>query len=190
MVPENTEISLALPEDEDAPLPFVAEDDGADNPAEEPSLFSLPVPHPDFKKKEEEKSQSPRGKISEEEGAEVVAEAAEEKPAETRPALSPEELQQAAQATSSGEPGSETLATAKKLPVIKPTWIIELAPGMKKTRPPAPEEHAVEKPAPESGQERKETTTAPPKPKTLVPVASAKGVAASRVSGRQQAQPS
>ena len=155
VVPENTEISLALPEDEDAPLPFVEEDDGADNPAEEPSLFSLPVPHPDFKKKEEEKSQSPRGKISGEEGAEVVAEAAEEKPAETRPALSPEELQQAAQATSSGEPGSETLATAKKLPVIKPTWIIELAPGMKKTRPPAPEEHAVEKPAPESGQEEK-----------------------------------
>jgi len=256
-VPENTEISITLPEDEDAPLPFVAEDDGADNPvekssnlpkdAEELSLFSLPVPQrPDFKKKEKAAAapETPEGKndtnktaaslddqavpsevsipvsavkddkprqekMSEEEGvernkvvehveqqsekidkkvvAEVFAEAAEEKPVETRPALSPEELQQAAQAASSDEPGSETLATAKKLPVIKPTWIIELAPGMKKTRPPAPEEHAVEKPAPESGQERKEATTAPPKPKTLVSVASARGVAASTVAGRQQA---
>ncbi|MCI5123883.1 MAG: AAA family ATPase, partial [Candidatus Electrothrix sp. AR5] len=63
VVPENTELSLSLPDNEGAPLPFVEEDNGPDNPAggptdspkdtEQSSLFSLPVPQrPDFKKKE------------------------------------------------------------------------------------------------------------------------------------------
>ncbi|MCI5223500.1 MAG: hypothetical protein D3924_12730, partial [Candidatus Electrothrix sp. AR4] len=34
----------------------------------------------------------------------------------------------------STEPGAETLAMAKKLPVIKPYWIVELKPGMKKSK--------------------------------------------------------
>ena len=128
--------------------------------------------------------------------AEVASEAGEKKPVSTIPVLSPEEVleevKQAAQAASVSEAGTETLVTAKKLPIIKPTSIIELTPGMKKTRPPS-----TEKPAPESEQKteqktelaRKEAATAPPKPKTLVPVASAKGVAASRVSGPQQIRP-
>lgn len=97
---------------------------------------------------------------------------------------------------------SETLASAKKLPVIKPALIVELTPGMKKTRPavhkdvaPAPatdEKDETDKSdvpdAPESRPETEKTVTesataaeneaatqaaaAPPQQKTLVPVAS------------------
>ncbi|WLE96422.1 MAG: AAA family ATPase [Candidatus Electrothrix communis] len=238
--PENTEIQLALPEeDQGAPLPFAPEETITEvisspssteqNEEVKPSLLSLPIPQRlKFKKKEdvivasvtqeeksdtesisslddkelplevstsiataeEDKPQAPQEmktpevveygeqfeKTDKEVVAEVVAEAVEEGSGETMSVLSP------------GEVGTETLATAKKLPVIKPTWIIELTPGMKKKRPLAAEEHAAEKPALESEQERKEATIAPPKPKTLVSVASARGVAASAVSGPQRTQ--
>jgi len=106
---------------------------------------------------------------------------------DTTSVLSQEELKQAVQAASAGKPGTETLVTAKKLPVIKPALIIELTPGMKKMRPSSVEEFALESEQ-ETEQEGKEAATAPPKPKTLVPVASARGVVASAVSGRQQVQ--
>lgn len=117
---------------------------------------------------------------------EVVIEAVEETLMETRSVLAPDERTPSEQTASApdDEVRTEALATAKKLPVIKPTWIIELAPGMKKRRPPA-----AEKPARSSEQkEKEEAATAPPKPKTLVPVASARGVVAPAVSTRQQAQ--
>jgi type II secretory pathway predicted ATPase ExeA/septal ring-binding cell division protein DamX len=234
--PENTEISLALPENEESPLPFVEEDDGSGNLSEESldlstngeesSLFSLPVPQrPDFKKNEKiviappsmlglpEKTSSSSEKQAEERGAEhnkvieqieqieqvekivqqyknidkdvvlrVVAESVDENPVETIPLFSPEELKQAAQAISSDGAGTETLATAKKLPVIEPALIIELAPGMKKTRPPSAEE-----PAPEPEKELKETGTEPPKKKILVPVASARVVTPSAPQNRSLA---
>ncbi len=225
--PENTEMQLALPEeDKGAPLPFAPEETITEvvsspssteqNEEVKPSLLSLPIPQrPAFKKREEGtekegKSQDPQDKkVLEEEGAEqskavehdeqqfekidkevvaeVFAEAVEDTSVETIQVLSSEELNPSAQAPSAGEVGTERLATAKKLPIIKPTWIIELTPGMKKTRPSIVEEHAAEKPAPEFEQERKEATIAPPKPKTLVSVASARGVAASTVAGQQQA---
>ncbi|MCI5138847.1 MAG: hypothetical protein D3922_10630, partial [Candidatus Electrothrix sp. AR1] len=126
-------------------------------------------------------------KIDKDVVVEIVAEAVEEKPVHTTSALSLEELKQPVQAASAGNTGTGSLVTAKKLPVIKPALIVELTPGMKKTRP-----LSVEEPAPESeqeiGQEKKEAATAPPKPKILVPVASARGVVASAVSGRQQIQ--
>jgi type II secretory pathway predicted ATPase ExeA len=239
MVPENIEISLTVPEDEDVSLPFVEEKAASENPAEEPSvgkpsdppkeaeepaLFPLPVPQrPDFKKKGTtppvseiaekidkviEQVQQPE-KTDKKTDPAVVAETAEESNTATAPALSSEELKRAVQAASSGGPESEVLATAKKLPVIKPTWIIELTPRMKKTRPPASEnssenssENLSEDAGPEAEQEvkqemqerqeverqKKEAAAAPPKPKTLVPVASAKGVAASRVSVPRQPQ--
>ncbi|MGB5687378.1 MAG: AAA family ATPase [Candidatus Electrothrix sp.] len=255
VVPENTEILLALPGDEGVPLPFVEEDDGSDNPAEEssdssknteePSLFSLPVPQrPDFKKRKkavvvseisrvqdtpgrqgapERKSNNTENaaslagqavplavatsvavaeeqseKIDKQVVAEAVTEVVEKESVDTISVLSLEELkqaEQAEQAVSASEPGTETLVTAKKLPIIKPTSIIELTPGMKKTRPPS-----SEKPAPEFEQEaeqeaeqetelaQKEAATSPPKPKTLVPVASARGVVASAGSGQQHVQ--
>ncbi|WPD23020.1 MAG: AAA family ATPase [Candidatus Electrothrix scaldis] len=135
------------------------------------------------------------------------------------PVLAPGELKHAAQEETSVEnehgEESETLSTAKKLPVIKPTSIIELTPGMKKIRPPASEESAAvpqtekseksekseeigepDKPAnaaasvaqPDEKEKEKEATSAPPKQKTLVPVASAR-VTTPAVSSPQASSP-
>ncbi|RWX47441.1 Type II secretory pathway, component ExeA (predicted ATPase) [Candidatus Electrothrix aarhusensis] len=205
VVPENTEISLALPKDEEAPLPFVEEGDRSDYPvgklspkdAGEPSLFPLPVPlRPDFKNNPNEggaedhkviKHVGQQYKKIDKNIVSGVVESVDEKNIETRQLLSPEELKQAVQVISSDGAGTETLATAKKLPVIKPTLIIELVPGMKKTRLPAARE-----PAPKfeqkTEQKRKKAAIAPPKSKILIPVASARGVVAPAVSGRQQIQ--
>ncbi|CAK8724588.1 Type II secretory pathway, component ExeA (putative ATPase) [Candidatus Electrothrix laxa] len=146
---------------------------------------------------EEDKPQARLEKVVKKEGEEVVVEAVGKKPAGTMAVLSPEELKRDVQVASAGETTSmDNLVTAKKLPVIKPASIIELTPGMKKTRPPSVEESApkIEQKAgqevkqgaeQETEQEQKEAAITPLKPKTLVPVASARGVVASGGSGQQ-----
>ncbi|MCI5166633.1 MAG: hypothetical protein D3903_11195 [Candidatus Electrothrix sp. GM3_4] len=203
--PENAEILLALPDEDDGSGNFSEESSDPPNDAEKPAFFSLPVPQrPDFKKNEKivrapgmpgipgtsevstpftatEKGGIERNKVVEQveqqyekAGKDIVLGGIAE-PVEGNYVKIISQL--SVQATSSGEVGTETLATAKKLPVIKPTLIIELTPGMKKTRPPSAEE-----PVPEFEKERKETGTEPPKQKILVPVASARVVTPSAVS--------
>ncbi len=248
--PENTEISIAVPDEEETALSFLVEEDIEQNevltetsstPQEEekPSLLSLPVPQrPDFKKKDEgeervreddnvadifpqtdtpreesepkleeepevveESVSSPAITLIEEEkeekeepfqedladepeepeqsskhNLEQSSETAGQEPEETVSVLSPEELKQTVQASSTNEGDTETLTTAKKLPIIQLASIIELTPDMKKIRPPS-SRNGLRISSTET--KSNSTSTAPPKQKTLTPVASAQGVAPS-----------
>ncbi|MCW5213217.1 hypothetical protein VU04_09960, partial [Desulfobulbus sp. TB] len=97
------------------------------------------------------------------------------------PTFSPKELTQATQAVYSSKVNRNPLKTAKKLPIIHSASIIELKPKMKKSRPSDLKDSPPEK-------EDKIKTTAPPKQKILVPVASAKGIVTKGIVIRPAAQ--
>ncbi len=178
-----------------------AETSSSPQEEEKTSLLSLPVPQrPDFKKKDkneasednttaDSESQAPaeeestastsitlieEEKDEEKEKAPVQENIPKSETSETKK----QELKEAVQSASSSEGDTETLTTAKKLPVIQPTSIIELTPGMKKTKPPG-----SQNPSPATETHNTDSTTstntAPPKQKTLIPVASAQGIAPS-----------
>jgi type II secretory pathway predicted ATPase ExeA len=193
-VPEEEETALPFLVEEDAEThENLAENTSSLEEEEKPSLLSLPVPQrPDFRKKEEEKgagnddnvTDTPGGESEPKQEEEPVqknpsddpeqsSEAAEQEPEETIPVLSPEELKQPVQASSSSSDDTNPSITAKKLPVIQPASIIELTPGMKKTRP-LGSKNDLKTSSPET--ESNSTDTDPPKQKTLPPVASAQRV--------------
>ncbi|WP_446010161.1 AAA family ATPase [Candidatus Electrothrix sp.] len=204
--PENKEIAIGTAQEEDTAFPFaIIEEPGTVDPLtepppsssseeEKPSLLPLPVPQrPDFKQQEEEDDRTrednkitvkeqeaglPRQDTSnrseetenkdQEQTLQQAPDATEQEEEETVPVLSPEELKETVQTDSTSEGDTESLTTAKRLPVIQPASIIELKPGMRKTKPPAPENSSPET--------KNNTNAAPPKQKTLMPVASAQGI--------------
>ena len=201
--PDKSEIPSVISEQEEAQLPFIIEEiaDQVETPLfepsasipaasssstfaeeeEKPTLFSLPIPQrPAFTKKDYNEStekdtdlQAPSHEESDADNTVVsfLEEEQEEVPtqgSETIPVLAPEELKHVVQGEPSSEVAPEPLTTAKKLPIIQPASIVELEPGMKKTRPSGSNKTSSNKGEIAAG-------TAPPKQKTLIPVASAQG---------------
>ena len=148
-----TESFIREPEKDRASLPFVVEKIETNGTLPTP----LPVPQqPNFGKKQNDR------------GAKKVVNAV--KIIKVIKAA-PTTKKQATQSVSSSKMNRNPLKTAKKLPIIHSASIIELKPNMKKTRSP----RFINSP-PEKEVEEETKTTAPPKQKILVPVASAQGI--------------